>query len=65
MSPVLQDISRFGNATIAGANLMEGEDATVNACRESCCYFPDVKICRPVSFAALSSLVEAEQRKEL
>ena len=57
--------SRSGNATIAGVNLMEGEDAAVNACRESCCCFLDLKICRPISLAALGSLVEARQRKEL
>ena len=44
---------------------MEGEDAAVNACRESCCCFLDLKICRLVYLAALSRLVDVEQRKEL
>lgn len=65
VSPGIQDPSHSKNATLAGVNLTEDEDATVNACRKSCCCFLDLKICRPVYLAALSRLVDEEQRKEL
>ena len=58
VSAGLQDISDLGNATNAGANLMEGGDVTVNACRGSYCCCLDEKLSRPLSLAALSRLIE-------
>lgn len=58
VSAGLQDLSHFGNATIAGANLTEGEGAIINACRGSYCCCLDKKVCRLVELAALSRLLE-------